>query len=57
MKYVKYKEHTLAQNSEAYALYETWQKVSKPEDKKFYQKKLDAHLREVDRKYKELHYD
>lgn len=53
MKTVKYKHHNLAQNSEAYQLYETWKKTGDA----FYQKKLDAHLREVDRKYKELHCD
>lgn len=57
MKTVKYKEYNLATNSEAYYLYETWQKMTKEEDKKFYKRKLDAHLKELDRKYKELHGD
>lgn len=57
MKTVKYKEYNLATNSEAYQLYETWQKMTKEEDKKFYKRKLDAHLKELDRKYKELHGD
>lgn len=57
MKTVKYKEHNLATNSEAYSLYETWLKVTNEEDKRFYKRKLDAHLKELDRKYKELHYD
>ena len=53
MKVVKYKNHNLSTNSEAYQLYETWKRTGDA----FWQKKLEAHLREVDRRYKELHYD
>jgi len=53
MKTVKYKNHNLATNSEAYKLLQEYQKSGDPKD----QRKLDAHLRELDRRYKELHGD
>lgn len=53
MKTVKYKHHNLATNSEAYRLLQEYRKSGDSKD----QKKLDAHLRELDRKYKELHGD
>jgi hypothetical protein len=50
MKTVAYKNHNMATNSEAYKLWETWKKSGDAVDKK----KLDDHLRDVDRRHKEL---
>jgi hypothetical protein len=51
--FVKYKHHVLAKNSEAYSLLSAADKA-KPEERKLLLKKLDQHLREVDRRYQEL---
>ena len=51
MKVVKYKHHNLATNSHAYELLEAYRRSGKPED----QKKLEQHLKEVDKRYDELH--
>lgn len=56
MKTVKYKNHNMATNSEAYALYEAWRRATKEDEKRTAKNKLDAHLKELDRKYQELHY-
>lgn len=48
--FVKYKTHVLAKNSEAYSLLLTYQKSNDPKD----QRKLEAHLRDVDRRAQEL---
>jgi len=48
--FVKYKNHVLAKNSEAYSLLLTYQKSGDNKDRA----KLDAHLRDVDRRAKEL---
>ena len=53
MKTVKYKNHNLATNSEAYRLLQEYKKSGDSRD----QKKLEAHLKELDRRYKELHGD
>lgn len=50
MKTVQYKNHNLATNSEAYKLWETWKKSGDSKDRA----KLDAHLKDVDRRYNEL---
>lgn len=50
MKTVAYKNHNLATNSEAYRLWEAWKKSGDNKDRT----KLDAHLRDVDRRAKEL---
>jgi hypothetical protein len=48
--FVKYKHHVLANNSEAYSLLLAYQKSGDPKD----QRKLDAHLKDVDRRAQEL---
>lgn len=53
MKTVPYKNHNLATNSQAYELLLAYKKSGDAKD----QRKLEAHLKELDRKYKELHYD
>ena len=52
---VKYKDMILAKNSKALELYTLWQKAE-GKDKDDYKKKLDQHMKDIDRKYKELHY-
>ena len=47
---VRYQNSMLHKSSRAYELYQEWQKTKKPEDKK----KLDDHMKDVDRRYKEL---
>ena len=47
---IKYQDSFLHKNSKAYELYQDWQKSNKPEDKK----KLDTHMKDVYRRYKEL---
>lgn len=47
---VKYQGSVLMKASKALELYQEWKKTSKPEDKK----KLDDHMKDVDRRYKEL---
>lgn len=51
MKLVKYKHYNLATNSHAYELLQAWERSKKAED----QKKLDQHLKELDRNYEKLH--
>ena len=53
MKTVKYKEHNLAMTSQAYMLYMAYKKSGDKKD----QQTLDKHLKEVDQKYKALHYE
>jgi hypothetical protein len=48
--FVKYKNHVLAKNSEAYSLLLAYQKSGDNAD----QRKLDQHLRDVDRRAQEL---
>jgi hypothetical protein len=48
--FVKYRTHVLAKNSEAYSLLLAYQKSGDPKD----QRKLDAHLKDVDRRAQEL---
>jgi hypothetical protein len=50
MKIVQYKNHNLAHNSEAYRLWEAWKKSGDNSDRA----KLDAHLKDVERRYNEL---
>lgn len=50
MKTVQYKNHNLATNSEAYKLWEAWKKSGDSKDRA----KLDAHLKDVDRRAHEL---
>ena len=50
MKTVKYKNHNLAQSSQAYELWEAWKKTNKPEDLK----KLDQHLKDVEQRHRDL---
>lgn len=45
-----YRYSTLAKGSEAFRLYQEWQKSGKPEDKK----KLDQHMKQVEDKYRKL---
>ena len=51
--FVKYKQHVLAKNSEAYSLLSVANKLTGTE-REVALKKLDQHLRDVDRRYKEL---
>lgn len=51
--FVKYKHHVLAKNSDAYSMLNAANKASGKEREQLL-KKLDAHLRDVDRRYKEL---
>lgn len=48
--FVKYKNHVLAKNSEAYSLLLAYQKSGDSKD----QRKLEAHLKDVDRRAEEL---
>lgn len=52
MKTVKYKQHNLARNSRAFELWEAWQNAKT--DRNLYQKALDKHLAEVDKRHKEI---
>lgn len=49
---VKYKDVTLMKNSTALALWEEWQKAKSERNQA--QKKLDDHLKDVDRRYNEM---
>lgn len=51
--FVKYKHHLLAKNSDAYSMY-TAAERAKPEERKALLKKLDQHLKDVERRYQEL---
>jgi hypothetical protein len=51
--FVRYKNHVLAKNSEAYSIWSAADKA-KPEERKLLLKKLDQHLKEVERRYQEL---
>jgi hypothetical protein len=51
--FVKYKHHLLAKNSEAYSLLSAAERA-RPEDRKQLLRKLDQHLKEVDRQAREL---
>lgn len=51
MKLVKYKHYNLHTNSHAYELLQVYQRSQKPED----QRKLDQHLKQLDRNYEQLH--
>ena len=52
MKEVVYKESILAKNSQAYTLWEDWQKAKTDRNK--FQKKLDDHMKQLDINAKEL---
>ena len=52
MKQVVYKGSVLARNSEAYTLWEIWQTAKSDRNK--HQKKLDDHMKELDKKANEL---
>lgn len=52
MKTTSYKHHNLHHNSQAYQLLLQWQRTGDKQD----QQKLDKHLREVEARYRELHY-
>ncbi len=53
MKYVTYKTENLATNSHAYFLYSMF-RSAKGEEAKSWQKKLDQHLKELNRVKQEL---
>jgi hypothetical protein len=52
MKQVVYKELVLAKGSTALELWEAWQRETK--DRNAAQKKLDQHMKEVERRHNEL---
>lgn len=52
MKEVVYKGSILAKNSDAYMLWDIWQKAKS--DRNQYQKKLDDHMKQLDNNAKEL---
>ena len=52
MKEVVYRGSILARNSDAYALWEDWQKAKSDRNK--FQKKLDDHMKELDNKHQAL---
>lgn len=52
MKEVVYKGCILMKNSEAYTLWDNWQKEKK--DRNAAQKKLDAHMKQLDENAKQL---
>jgi hypothetical protein len=52
MKDIVYKGIILAKNSDAYVLWDIWQKAES--DRNQYQTKLDKHLKDLDLKAKEL---
>lgn len=54
MKYIQYKEYNLATNSTAYALFQEWKKCTNQREAAMAKAKLDGHLNQVDRNYKEL---
>ena len=51
--FVKYKHHVLAKNSDAYSMLIAANKLA-GKDRELALKKLDKHLQDVDRRYKEL---
>jgi len=51
--FVKYKQHVLAKNSEAYSIWVAADK-SKPEERKLLLRKLDQHLKLLDQQHKQL---
>ena len=51
--FVKYKQHVLAKNSDAYQMLTAANKLQGKEREQLL-KKLDQHLRDVDRRYQEL---
>jgi hypothetical protein len=51
--FVKYRNHVLAKNSEAFSMLSAAERA-KPEERKLLLKKLDQHLRDVERRYQEL---
>ena len=52
---VIYKNTILAKGSKALELWQEWQKATS--DRAKAQKKLDDHMKQIDKTYKELHYD
>ena len=52
MKEVVYKGVILARNSDAYVLWDTWQKAKSDRNK--FQEKLDKHMKQLDQNAKEL---
>lgn len=51
--FVKYKSHVLAKNSEAYSILSQAEKLT-GKDRELALRKLDQHLRDVDRRAQEL---
>jgi hypothetical protein len=51
--FVRYKNHVLAKNSEAFSLLSAAEKLTGKE-RELALRKLDQHLRDVDRRYQEL---
>ena len=51
--FVKYKQHVLAKNSEAYSIWAAAERA-KPEERKLLLKKLDQHLKLLDQQHKQL---
>ncbi len=52
MKQIVYKGSVLAKGSHALELWENWQKATK--DRNLHQRKLDEHMKDVERRHKEL---
>jgi hypothetical protein len=52
MKEVIYRDSILARNSDAYVLWDIWQKAKSDRNK--YQKKLDDHMKQMDQNAKDL---
>ena len=51
--FVKYKQHVLAKNSEAFSMFNAAEKLS-GKDRELALRKLDQHLKDVERRYQEL---
>jgi hypothetical protein len=51
--FVRYKQHVLAKNSEAFSIWNAAERA-KPEERKQLLKKLDRHLKLVDQQHKQL---
>jgi hypothetical protein len=51
--FVRYKQHVLAKNSEAFSIWNAADRA-KPDERKLLLRKLDQHLREVDQQHQQL---
>jgi hypothetical protein len=51
--FVKYKQHVLAKNSEAFSIWNAAERAQ-GEERKQLLRKLDQHLKDVERRYQEL---